>query len=54
MFIVCDKNNLDKELDVYNVRNDKHGYPHFLVYEDKQWKYKSAKYFVPMRRMEDI
>lgn len=27
-----------------------HGYPHFLVYMDKQWRYMSAKYF---RVMED-
>ena len=32
---------------VYNVRNDKNGYPHFLIYENGEWKYVSAKYFVP-------
>lgn len=32
---------------VYNVRDDKNGYPHFLIYENGEWKYVSAKYFVP-------
>ena len=30
---------------VCNVRDDKRGYPHFLVYIDNQWRYISAKYF---------
>lgn len=30
---------------VYSVRNDKVGYPHFLMWEDNQWKWQSAKYF---------
>lgn len=34
-------------LKVYNVRDDKNGYPHFLIYENGEWKYVSAKYFVP-------
>lgn len=32
---------------VYNVRDDKNGYPHFLIYENGEWKYVSAKHFVP-------
>lgn len=32
---------------VYNVRDDKNGYPHFLIYENGEWKYVSAKYFAP-------
>jgi len=40
--IVFDKKT-DAAVKVYNVINDKHGYPHFLIYEDGQWKYKSAK-----------
>lgn len=32
---------------VYNVRDDKNGYPQFLIYENREWKYMSAKYFVP-------
>jgi hypothetical protein len=30
---------------IYHIRDDKSGYPNFLVYLDKQWIYKSAKYF---------
>lgn len=33
---------------VYNVKDDKKGYPHFLVYIDNQWQYISAKYFKPI------
>lgn len=32
---------------VYNIRDDKSGYPHFLVHHDGRWDYVSAKYFVP-------
>ena len=32
---------------VYAVRDDKNGYPHFLTYEDGQWKYRSAKHYIP-------
>ena len=32
---------------VYNVRDDKNGYPYFLIYENREWKYVSAKHFVP-------
>lgn len=32
---------------VYNVRDDKNGFPHFLIYENVEWKYVSAKHFVP-------
>ncbi len=32
---------------VYNVRDDMNGYPHFLIYENGEWKYVSAKYFAP-------
>ncbi len=32
---------------VFNVRDDKNGYPHFLIYENGEWKYVSAKHFVP-------
>ena len=34
-------------VEVYNVRDDKNGYPHFLIYENGEWKYVSAKYFIP-------
>lgn len=33
---------------VYSVRNDKTGYPQFLIYYDNQWLWKSAKYFEPI------
>ena len=33
---------------VFGVRDDKVGYPHFLVYEDGEWKYEKAKHFIPM------
>ena len=32
---------------VFAIR-DKKGYPYFLIYEDRQWKYKSAKLFKPL------
>ena len=32
---------------VYNIRNDKNGYPHFLIYKENQWTWASAKYFKP-------
>ena len=34
-------------VEVYNVRDDKNGYPYFLIYENREWKYVSAKHFVP-------
>lgn len=30
---------------VVSIRNDKNGFPHFLIYENKVWIWKSAKYF---------
>lgn len=33
---------------VYRVRDDKNGFPHFLVYKDKQWRYISAKHYIPV------
>jgi protein-disulfide isomerase-like protein with CxxC motif len=32
---------------VYNVR-DKNGFPFFLIFDNNEWKYVSAKYFTPM------
>lgn len=37
------------KLIVYNIRDDKTGYPQFLVYLDNQWRYISAKYFKPVK-----
>lgn len=36
-----------KPVDVYDVKRDKNGYPHFLVYKDGQWIYLTAKLFEP-------
>lgn len=36
---------------IYSVRNDRNGYPHFLVFDKGQWKWESAKHFSP--RAED-
>lgn len=52
MFSVKYKNNklVDGEqvVKVFDIKNNKNGYPHFLIYYNKQWKYVSAKYFVPL------
>lgn len=37
---------------VYNVRDDKRGYPHFLLYIGRQWRYISAKHFIPIEEDE--
>lgn len=38
-----------KKYKVFNVRDDGNGYPQFLIFDDGQWKYKSAKYFIPVK-----
>lgn len=45
-----DKNNQNTTtiVEVFNVKNDKNGYPHFLIYFDNQWKWVSAKYCEPL------
>ena len=45
----------NKNVDVYDVKRDNKGYPLFLIYEDSQWLYKSAKLFYPLseRRVSD-
>lgn len=37
-----------KIIKVFDVKRNKNGFPHFLVYEDNQWKYKSAKLYEPI------
>lgn len=37
----------DGTVTAYAVRNDKNGYPQFLIYESNQWKWVSAKNFKP-------
>lgn len=36
-----------KLVDVYDVKRDTNGYPHFLVYKDGKWMYMAAKLFEP-------
>ena len=38
---------IQEKVKVYAICNNKNGYPHFLIYEDNQWKWKSAKHFTP-------
>lgn len=33
---------------VYDIRYDKNGYPHFLIYKDNQWRRVSAKFYEPV------
>lgn len=35
-----------KSVKVYTVRDDKNGYPQFLICENGEWKYRSAKHYV--------
>lgn len=46
-FKVQEKEFPNRIFDVYNVRNDKTGYPHFLIYKINAWVYVSAKHFKP-------
>jgi hypothetical protein len=32
---------------IYAIRNDKCGYPKFLIRADKAWYWRSAKHFIP-------
>lgn len=38
---------------VFDVRSDNCGYPHFLIYENGEWKYVSAKHFIPYSSISD-
>lgn len=40
--------------DLFDVTYDKVGYPQFLIYKDGQWLRRSAKYFTPTTKPEDI
>lgn len=42
---LTEKKDIPKYVKVYAVRDDKNGYPQFLVYENGEWKYRSAKYY---------
>ena len=39
--------NRDK-VKIYDIRNDNHGYPTFLIYWNNQWLWRSAKFFKPV------
>ena len=41
----AEKKDIPRYVKVYAVRDDKNGYPQFLVYENGEWKYRSAKYY---------
>lgn len=47
MFLVKSKKT-GEDVWVYGVVKDAHGYPHFVVYMDKQWRTISAKRFEPV------
>lgn len=49
LFRVCKKDSEDFEsVDVFDVKNDKNGYVHFLVFESDRWMYVEAEHFVPI------
>lgn len=41
----CAHDNRLKSVEVYAVRDDNNGYPHFLICENGEWKYRSAQYY---------
>ena len=43
-----------KPVEVYDIKRDSNGYPHFLVYKDGQWVYHTAKIFEPYDPMGKI
>ena len=55
MFVVRRKNDCMelKKFVVFKVKNDSNGYPHFLIFEDNQWKWVSAKHFIPVKEYID-
>lgn len=46
LFVVIDLKT-DLSYTVYDVRVDKNGYPHFLIYKKDEWLWISAKHFRP-------
>jgi hypothetical protein len=36
-----------KTYQVYDIKYDSTGYPHFIIYKDRQWLRQSAKHFKP-------
>ncbi len=49
LYVVNEKDT-KKPVKVFGVRDDSNGYPQFLIYEDSQWKYRSAKHYYPLGR----
>ena len=49
---VVDKRD-NKRYMVYAVRDNKNGFPHFLIYRNNQWEYSCAKHFVPADTKEN-
>lgn len=47
-FVVASAFPPEARVEVYAVRNDKNGYPQFLVYVDRQWCWRSAKNYEPL------
>ncbi len=39
------------EIEIYGVKDDKHGYPTFLIRSDNRWIWKSAKHFIPVEEI---
>ena len=39
----------DKVVNVYSISDDKNGFPQFLVYDKREWKWMSAKHFSPLK-----
>ena len=37
---------IKRRVEIYAVRDDKNGYPHFWIHKNGEWVYKSAKHFV--------
>lgn len=38
---------------VYDITYDNNGYPHFLIYENGEWKRVSAKHYRPLTKDEE-
>ena len=49
--IVVDKRTGDKTK-IYKIKNNKNGYPMFLTYKSNQWKWESAKHFIPADKVK--
>lgn len=50
MFVIDKRDN--KKYMVCAVRDNKNGFPHFLIYRNNQWEYSCVKHFVPADKKE--